>query len=302
MVLYIRALGFSEFDAKDKAEDLVASIIEDPSAKYVWKTSEGEIFVEYYQEYGKGFGLVVRGTIDEDEEINVHSLVPSTRSAFIVETDEVDVLNREDKDIYHAFCEELDSGTPIAFYLQNLKEYNEVEKDEHVYVNGVRLSAYCVEGTVVLPIDKDQMDLLLEEEEEKLRKDLLDLARKGDEDAMNILDEEAEDASEALRERLKKEDILSVLEGYFVPVGDQDDIYSVLANIDTVELLTNRKTNEEIFHMVVTCMSIKLEVYVAKKDLIGQPTPGMRFKGTCWLHGEIDFHYDADDGLLDEDA
>lgn len=292
MILYIRALGFTQFDSKDRAEELVASIIKDPAAKYVWEAPEGRVYVEFFKEYGKGFGLVVRGFIAENEEINVHSLVPSTRSNFLIDTHEVDVVQLEDKDIYQGFCEEIASGTPISFYLQNLKEYNEVENNDEVYITGVRLSAYCVDGTIILPIDKDNTDVLLEEEEEKIRKELLEQARKGDEDAMTTLDEEADEASKMLQERLKSEDILSVLEGFFVPVGNQDDVYSILGNITRVELLTNRKTNEEIFHIELTCMTVPLEVYINKKDLVGQPTPGMRFKGTCWLHGEIDFHYE----------
>lgn len=290
MILYIRALGFSDYDSKDKAEELVGAIIENPAAKYVWQTKDDINFVEFYKEYGKGFGLVVRGIINQQDEINVHSLVPSTRSNYLIDTHEVDVVQMEEKDVYHAFCEEIASGTPLSFYLQNLKEYNELEIEKDVYIEGVRLSGYCVEGTIILPIDKDHTDVLLEEEEEKIRRELLEQARKGDEDAMNILDEEAEDASRMLQERLKKEDILSVLEGFFVPVGEQDDVYSVLGNITHVELLVNRVTNEEVFHLDLSCMNVPLEVYLNKKDLVGQPTPGMRFKGTCWLHGEIDFH------------
>jgi len=292
MILYIRALGFSQFDSKDRAEDLVGAIIKDPEAKYVWEDKDGNAFVEFYKEYGKGLGLVVRGSISETEEINVHSLMPSTVSRFLIDTHEVDVIAKEDKDVYHGFCEEISSGTPISFFIQNLKEYNDVESMDDVYINGVRLSAYCVDGTIILPIDKDHTDELLEEEEEKIRKQLLEQARKGDEDAMDILDEEADEASRMLQERLKKEDILSVLEGFFVPVGEQDDVYSVLGNIEHVELLTNRETNEEIYHIELRSMTIPLELYISKKDIVGRPTPGMRFKGTCWLHGQIDFHYE----------
>jgi len=292
MILYIRALGFTEFDSKDRAEGLVASIIKDPGAKYVWESPDHRVYVEFFKEFGKGFGLVVRGIIAENEEINIHSLVPSTRSSFLIDTHEVDVVQLEDQDVYQGFCEEIASGTPISFYLQNLKEYNELESDEDVYIKGIRLSAYCVDGTVILPIDKDKTDMLLEEEEVKIRRELLEQARKGDEDAMNTLDEEADEASRMLQERLKSEDMLSVLEGFFVPVGDQDDVYSVLGNINNVEVLTNRKTNEEIFHIELVCMTVPIEVYINKKDLVGEPTPGMRFKGTCWLHGDIDFHYD----------
>ena len=222
----------------------------------------------------------------------MHSLIPSAVSRFLIDTHEVDVVAKEDKDIYHGFCEEISSGTPISFFIQNLKEYNDVESMDDVFINGVRLTSYCVEGTVILPIDKDHMDELVEEEEEKIRRELLEQARQGDEDAMDILDEEADEASKMLQERLKSEDILSVLEGFFVPVGDQDDVYSVLGIIEHVELLINRETNEELYHLELMCMTIPIELYISKKDIIGQPTPGMRFKGTCWIHGEIDFHYE----------
>ena len=137
------------------------------------------------------------------------------------------------------------------------------------------------------------MDVLLEEEEDRIRRELLEQARRGDEEAMNILDEEADEASKILQERLKSEDILSVLEGFFVPVGDQDDIYSILGNIEGLELLTNRETNEEIYRILISCMTIPIELYIGKSDLIGEPTPGMRLKATCWVHGEIVFNYES---------
>ncbi len=296
MILYIRSLGFSEYDTKIKAETLVGSIIEAPDVKYVWETKDGTDFVEYYKAYGKGFGLTVRGIISEDEEINVHSLIPSTVSQYMIDTHEVDVVQMDEQDVYHAFCEEINSGTPMSFFLQNLKEYSEVEQKSDVYVDGVSMSGYCVDGTVVLPIDKTDVDELLDEEEEMLRRELLEQARKGDEDAMNILDEEADEASKTLQERLRNEDILSILEGFFVPVGDSDDVYSILGTIEHVELLTNRDTNEEIFHIDLTCMSIPIEIYINKDDLVGQPTPGMRFKGTSWLHGSIRFQHEENEG------
>lgn len=297
MILYIRALGFSEYNTKEKAEKLVGEVIADPTEKFLWETEDKKVEIEYYKNFGKDFGLLVRGYIGDDGEINVHSLIPSSTGYYMTHTQEVDVVYLEDQDVYHVFCEEEDSGTPISFFLQNIKEYQDLDDVEEIYTDGVRLSAYCVEGTVILPIDKDETDRLLEEEEEKIRKELLDQARKGDEEAMNILDEEALQASEMLQERLKSEDILSVLEGFYVPVGDEDDIYSILGNIEAIEVLTNQYTNEEIFRMKVMCMNIPMDLFVAKKDLMGYPTVGMRIKATCWMHGEIVFGYEDDDEI-----
>lgn len=294
MILYIRALGFSDYDTKEKAEHLVGEIIADPTGKYLYEVKDEGIYVEYHKTYGKKFGLAIRGTINEEEEISVHTLLPYSEGNYLTETQEVDVVKLEEKDVYHVFCEEQDSGTPISFYLQNVKEYLEVEEDDEVFIEGVKLMAYCVEGTVILPIDKDETDLLLEEEEDKIRRELLEQAREGDEEAINRLDEEAIEASRILQERLKNEDILSVLEGFYVPVGDEDDIYSILGNITEIELLTNRLTNEEIFRLKVMCMSIPLDLFINKTDLIGYPSLGMRIKATCWMHGDIVFGYEEE--------
>lgn len=291
MILYIRALGFSEFDTKEKAEILVAKLVKDPTQKFVWDAHTDHPSIEYYREYGNEFGLMVRGALNEKEEFNVHSLLPYAMGSYLTDIYEVDVVKLGNQDLYHGFCDELVSGTPISFFVQNLMDYKEAEQHKEVYINGIKLMAYCVEGTIILPIDKDDTDVLLEEEEEHIRKELLEEARKGSEEAMDILDDEAAEASKVLQERLKKEDILSVLEGFFVPAGEQDDIYSILGIIEKVEELVNRATNEEIFRLKVSCMSIPIDVFVNAMDVVGYPTVGMRFKGTSWVHGKIEFEY-----------
>lgn len=301
MILYIRALGFGAYDTKEKAEDLVADIIKDPTDRVVWNGDKDEQHIEYYKEYGEDYGLVVRGTVSEDDELNVHSLLPYALGAHKTDIHEVDVVKQTDQEIYHGFCEELDSGTPISFFLQNMVDYKEAEKHEDAYINDIRLSAYCVEGTIILPIDKDETDVLLEEEEEKIRKELLEQARKGDEEAMAILDDEAYEASEILQERLQNEDILSVLEGFFVPVGDHDDIYSFLGNIEAIQEITNDLTGEKLFRLKIQCMSISIDVFINEEDLVGYPTVGMRFKGTSWVHGTVDFEFNHTDDNKDKE-
>jgi hypothetical protein len=295
MILYIRALGFSQFDTKTKAELMVSDIIKSPTDKFVWESENKILNVEYYKAYGDDFGLMIRGTVDQQEELNVSMLMPYTLGNYLTNTHEVDVVKHESQEVYYGFCEELRSGTPISFFVQNLVDYKMAEKHEQVYVKGVHLITYCAEGTIILPIDKDDTDLLLEQEEENIREELLEQARRGDEEAMSILDDEANEATEILQERLMNEDILSVLEGFFVPVGDDDDIYSILGDVEEIQILHNEETNEEIYRMKIKCMAIPLDVFINSKDLVGYPTLGMRFKGTGWVHGKIEFDYEKHD-------
>jgi len=292
-MLYISALGFSSYNTKEKAEKLVTDIIEAPNTRYISNYKTDEIKVEYYKEYGNEFGLIVRGALSSTEELTVYSLIPYAIGSHITDTHEIDVVKGDKKDIYNAYCEESKSGTPVSFFLQNVIDYLEIEDQEDVYIEGVRLVAFSVEGTVILPIDKDETDVLLEEEEDVFREELLEKARNGDEEAMQILEEEALESSEILQERLKDEDLLSILEGFFVPMGDHDDIYSLLGTIVDVTQTTNKMTNEKIFILSIKCMNLILDVYINDKDIVGVPSVGMRFKGTSWVHGLIEFEFNA---------
>lgn len=298
MILYIKALGFSAFDTREKAEALVSEVLKTPTKRYITNYKSDKIRVEYYKEYGSHFGLMARGEMDDNEELKVHSLLPYAVGTELTDTHEVDVVQGEKSDIFSAYCEESKSGTPISFFLQNVIDYLEIDEEEEIYIEGVRLSAFSIEGTVVLPIEKDEEDLSLEAEEDKIREELLEQARQGNEDAMEMLEEEAEEASQMLHERMMSEDILSILEGFFVPLGDDEDIYSILGTIEGVKAVLNRVTLEEIYMLKVKCMNLNIDVYIHKEDVVGQPMVGMRYKGTCWIHGIIEF--DEED-LEDQD-
>jgi hypothetical protein len=158
-----------------------------------------------------------------------------------------------------------------------------------VYINGVNLAVFAVEGTVILPIEKDVEDENADLAEEMIREELLKEAREGNEDAIDALEEEALEATRVLRERLKKEDLLTILEGFFIPVGEEEDIYSVLGTIEESKKLVNRVTKEHVWRIKLHCMNMSFDVFLNDKDLVGKPMKGMRFKGTTWVHGIINF-------------
>lgn len=294
MLLYIKALGFSEFDTKAKAEQLVAQVIDSPTNRYISNDTKGEVRVEYYKSYGKDFGLVVRGEINDKEELVVHTLIPYAKGRSVMDTHEIDIAQNDEKHSYSGYCEERKSGTPVSFFLQNLVDYLEIEEEEKdVYFDGVRLSLFAIEGTVILPIEKDEEDENLELAEQMIREELLNQAREGSEDAMDALEEEALEATKILRERLKNEDLLTILEGFFIPLGDDEDIYSVLGTIDEAKKLVNRITKESVWRLRLKCMNMTFDVFLNDADLVGKPMKGMRFKGTSWVHGLIEFDYTA---------
>lgn len=296
MILYIKALGFSQYDSKEKAEELVTQIIGSPTNRYISNDNDDITKVEYYKSYGKDFGLIVRGEIDDNQELIVRTVLPYAKGRSLMDTHEVDIAENGDAFNYSGYCEERKSGTPVSFFLQNLIDYHEIEEeDEDVYINGVKLSLFAVEGTVILPIEKDEDDQNYDIAEQMIREELLNQARDGNEDAIDALEEEAIEATKILRERLKKEDLLTILEGFFIPLGDDEDIYSVLGTIMEAKKLVNRITREQVWRIKLTCMNMVFDIYINEEDLIGKPMKGMRFKGTSWVHGIIDFALEDDE-------
>ncbi|GMQ58574.1 hypothetical protein AN1V17_29690 [Vallitalea sediminicola] len=291
MEQYLGAVGFKKLVETKKIEDVVQQIINDPTEKYISNYGEDKIKVELLKRYNDELGIIVRGELDENEEIKVFSIIPYKEGNLPMDIDEVDVIySNNNKDDYYVYFEDIKTGNPITFYLQNVVDYLDIDEDEDAYVEKIRLVALSTEGTVILPINKDEVDKNLEHEEETWRANLLELARQGDEEAIQLLEIDAEQSAELFKVRTKHEDLLTILEGYFIPYGLNDAEYSILGTIEEFCIKTNSFTNEEVYIMDLMCLNFKLQVCINKKDLIGIPSIGMRYKGICYVQGHLEFN------------
>ena len=90
-----------------------------------------------------------------------------------------------------------------------------------------------------------------------------------------------------INERVKKEDILSIVETSLVPLGSESDLYIMVGQIRDVRLEKNSYTDEEVYVMLIDMNSILINVAINKKDLYGEPEVGRRFRGNVWLQGKV---------------
>ena len=95
------------------------------------------------------------------------------------------------------------------------------------------------------------------------------------------------DTYSLLSRRIAHEDVLSIVDSYFMPYGIESDQYSVLGEIMDVALLQNKLTQENIYSMEILCNDIVFDVCINQKDLLGEPEVGRRFKGNVWMQGSI---------------
>ena len=74
-----------------------------------------------------------------------------------------------------------------------------------------------------------------------------------------------------------------------MPYGFGSDMYSVIGDIRDVSETKNSLTGEELVKLVIECNDIGLDICINKKDLLGEPQIGRRFKGIIWLQGQVAF-------------
>lgn len=285
----ITAIGFSEIDKKYTIEQLVSEILEKPTKQQASRKDKKAVIAEYLKEFGKDMYMSVRIAVRTDKDgskIEVEQCEPYLDTPYTIQVEDLSVEEIDDEYNYYVICEEKETGMQFIFWLQNAIEYNEANKDDMTF-DKVKIAALAMEGTIVLPIEKNEEDEEEEKEEREKIKVMLQKAREGDEEARAQLEAEEKEMDEQLKERMYGEDFLSIMSGYFVPTTLIDANYAVLGEITAMSSRKNNKTGEEVYLFTLNVNDMPLDVMINKKQLIGHPSVGMRFMGTCWLQGTV---------------
>ena len=95
------------------------------------------------------------------------------------------------------------------------------------------------------------------------------------------------DTYSMLSKRVMNEDILTIVSSCFMPYGIESDQYSVLAEIVDLLEIENSLTSDIIYCMKLKCNDMVFDVCINKKDLMGEPEIGRRFKGNIWMQGTV---------------
>jgi hypothetical protein len=153
----------------------------------------------------------------------------------------------------------------------------------------LKLSALSIDGTIMMPIIKNEYDKQKIKKASNERNQLIAQARMGDEDAIESLTLDDMDTYSIISKKIQDADVYSLVDTYFMPYGVECDQYSILGEIREVHMNTNRMTGEEIVFMTVECNELIFDVAINKIDLFGEPAVGRRFKGVIWLQGVIEY-------------
>lgn len=283
---YLSAVGFSNIKNKKELSKLLKEVEENPSFVEEILLMDGSRKVEYIKYFSDRIGIMIRGEIDADGIFSQEYYFPYFKAINESSKEDTNIERVNDKDAYQCICDDVRTGVPLIFYLQNMIEYLSLKgTDEKPKSNSVNISALGKNATVLLAVEKNHKIEKSIANKNSVRSDLLSAARNGDQEAMEILAIEDIDTYSVVLKRTKTEDILSIVETYIMPYGIQNDEYSIMGEIMELNTCINSYTNEEIYVMTLNCNEIPIDLCVNKNELLGEPEIGRRIKATAWFQG-----------------
>ena len=290
---YLRAVGFSELmnsydrinlidDIKTKSSyHMQAAILDYPE----------EMLTEYKMDLAGGCGLTMAGSFEDENDFLAGQIEPFLTPETITTMEEVFVEERIDNRSFAGICDDMRIGTTLIFRLLNPIDYLRFSAFQELPCPGtaVCLSALSVEGTVVLPLEKSPYEVQVIRQRADRRRKLMEAARDGDEQAMQTITMEDMDTYGDLLGKIQDNDILTLVDSFFMPTGAECDVYYIMGEILACRQVRNPYTLDRIHILTVQCSGIEFPVAINDKDLYGHPEPGRRFKGVIWLQGIIRF-------------
>lgn len=287
---FLRTVGFSMYQKKRDIENLIEGLIRDKELVKKVQIDGDTNLCEIHGEIAPGMGIAAVGEMDAQDNFHMEYYYPYLRSREESSTSDCSIQRHTEKETYSGLLDEYKVGISLIYYLENMMEYRERKQNkESVETEAVCLSGLSVKGKIMLPIQKTEKQIAMAKVESKDRNNLLEAAKNGDEDAMETLTIEDIDLYSQISRRVMKEDIYSIIDTCFMPCGIECDQYAIIGDIISMEILKNKITEEEVYNFTLDCNDLIFHVAINKKDLVGEPMVGRRFKGQIWMQGTAKF-------------
>lgn len=287
---FLRSIGFSMYQKKRDIEKLLDKLEENAREKRLIQIDQDTNVCELRSEVAPGMGVAIVGEVDTDGVFHREYYYPYLKGKDLSSESDCSIQRHTEKETYAGLLDEYKVGISLIFYLDNGVEYKEhkVNKASRK-VKAVNLTGLCNDGKILLPLHKTRKQIEMAKVASKDRTSLLEAAKAGDEDAMETLTIEDIDMYSQISKRVMKEDIYSIIDSCFMPCGIECDQYSVIGEIKAIEEKENTITGEIAYDLTLDCNDMIFHVGVAKKDLLGVPVVGRRFKGQIWMQGVAAF-------------
>ena len=288
---FLRAVGFSKIKDRKELTKLITDSIQNAGKRSYVTTGDNIILAEFARDFADGIGFAVCGEFDEDDKFIYEYYYPYLVPTGISTEEDINVERHAAQYSYAGVCNEPRIGVTLIFYLQNMIPYVKYENEDHFPIRGttLSLSALSIKGQILMPIAKTEEEKEVAKKKNNYRNKLINNARRGDETAIESLTLDDMDLYTTLSKKIRKQDVYSLVDSYFMPYGVECDHYSVLGEIKETKTVENNMTKEKIHIMRVNCNDLEFDVCINDEDLLGEPAVGRRFKGNIWMQGFINF-------------
>lgn len=290
---YLRAIGFSKLKNRREQNTLITSALKNNTDKMEIEISSGIRLVQINRNFGKNLGISIIGEYDNEEILSIDHFFPYCFGYHTTDQADIQIEPHTDKEAYSAVSEDYNLGMTLIYSLQNIVDYVRSTWSNDYYKNPkkVKLGALSLEGRILYGVHLDYIACPYDKQpiSNKDRQKLIAKAKSGDMDALENLTLDDMDTYSLITKRIKDEDLLTVVETYFMPYGIDNEHYSILGIIQNIEQIINEFSGEMVYNLTILCNDITLDVVINSLDLQGEPKTGRRFKGIIWLQGHVDF-------------
>ena len=287
---FLCSVGFGKYQKKKEIARLLDELEKSVAERKRIQVEPDSNLCEIRAEVAQGMGIVMVGETDEDGVFRREYYYPYLTAEDVSSEVECSIQRHAEKETYAGLLDETRVGISLIFYLDSGFEYLERKLDNvSQKVKAVKLTGLSEEGKILLPLHKTRKQIEKAKVAAKDRTSLLEAARNGDEDAMETLTIEDIDMYSQISRRVMKEDIYSIVDSSFMPSGIECDHYTVIGEIIRVEEKVNRISSEVVYDLTLSCNDMVFHVGIAKRNLLGEPVIGRRFKGQIWMQGAAVF-------------
>lgn len=284
---FLPAIGFSGIRNRQMLEPICKQVIHSPSSKIISTMSTDTLLVQFNKDFGEGFGISLVGEISSEGALSIEYYFPYVHSTVMTDRDNIYVEKYKDKQAYAGVCSDYDLGMTLIFFINNIADYEKSRwmNKSNKYISQTYFSGLSVNGTIILDVDKtDEPQHTFSNGK---RKKLIEAAKRGDPAAIESLTLEDMDTYNLIGKRTRREDVLSIVESSFMPVGIETDHYAIIGIITSFIEKKNNYTDELIYLLDIECNDLTFTIAINKNDLLGEPAVGRRFKGDIWLQGHV---------------
>ena len=284
----LRAIGFSKITSRMQLENLYREAMRSPDRKTTASVDLGTSIIQLDKEFGDGIGLTMIGEIDPTQRISIEHVFPYASPTKLTGLVDLRIEKHVGNEAYDGIIDDLTVN--IIFYVQNIADFVHLKWMQKIpYIETCMLSGLSKSGTILLPISRTKEEDLKIKKQHIDRMRLVELAKNGDETAIEDLAIMSLDLKNTMYNKALREDILSVVDTTMIPYGIDCEVYDIVGIITDYSVIKNTMTDEEVVRMTLQCNEYFIDVYINRLDLKGEPDIGRRFRGVIWLQGYINF-------------